>query len=67
MGTQNKSQANVFSVDPRITLKIEPALAVALGRLILDTKTDNTALLAIGHQLRSLANATVPRRPENDL
>ena len=58
MASQNpKTSLPAFVVDNRVTLKIEPELAGALGRLILETDTKNTALLALGHQLRSLTNA----------
>jgi hypothetical protein len=45
-----------FEIDPRISLDIEYELAVSLGKLVLDSETKNTALLALGHQLRNLAN-----------
>lgn len=45
-----------FEIDNRVSVKIEPELAGALGRLILETDTANTALLALGHQLRNLSN-----------
>ena len=35
----------------RVTLDLDLDLAYALGELILDTGTENTALIAIGHQL----------------
>lgn len=46
-----------FEIDNRVSVKIEPELACALGRLILETDTINTALLALGHQLSSLSSA----------
>ena len=49
-----------FEIDARVTLTIEFELAVNLGKLILETETSNTALLAIGHQLRNLSDG----RPE---
>ena len=52
---------SAFSVDSRITISIEPELAVALGSLVLKTDTDNTALLALAHKLRSITNAS-PKR-----
>lgn len=54
MAAQRKMPA--FEIDDRIVVKIEPELAAALGQLILDTVTTNTALLALGHQLRSYSN-----------
>lgn len=45
-----------FEIDPRINLEIEYELAVNLGKLVLDSETKNTALLALGHQLRNLSN-----------
>lgn len=47
---------SAFEIDDRITLIIEYELAVGLGKLILDTETTNTALLALGHQLRNLSD-----------
>ncbi|HEV7281062.1 MAG TPA: hypothetical protein VGN57_12730 [Pirellulaceae bacterium] len=43
-----------FEVSDDIVLKIEPTLAVSLGQLILESRTENSALLALGHQLRRL-------------
>lgn len=45
-----------FEIDHRIKLYIEQELAINLGKLVLDSDTKNTALLALGHQLRNLAN-----------
>ncbi len=45
-----------FEIDSRIAVTIERELASALGCLILETNTKNTALLALGHQLRSAIN-----------
>jgi hypothetical protein len=45
-----------FEVDARVMLTVEFELAVNLGKLILDSDTKNTALLALGHQLRNLSN-----------
>lgn len=45
---------NAFEIDPRITLSIDYDLAVSLGMLVLDSSTKNTALLALGHQLKNL-------------
>ena len=50
------SNISAFEIDDRITLIIEYELAVGLGKLILDTETNNTALLALGHQLRNLSD-----------
>lgn len=49
-----KPTPDVFLVDTRVEVKIDVELAVALGQLILSTTTNNTALLALGHQLRSV-------------
>lgn len=56
--TERDSTNNIsaFEIDDRITLIIEHELAVNLGKLILDTETNNTALLALGHQLRNLSD-----------
>lgn len=45
-----------FEIDDRIALQIEFELARHLGTLILDSDTTNTALLALGHQLRNLTD-----------
>lgn len=55
---QTKMALPAFEIDNRVIIKIEPELAGALGRLILDTDTKNTAILALGHQLRSFNNAS---------
>jgi hypothetical protein len=47
---------SAFEIDPRISLEIEYELAVNLGKLVLESETKNTALLALGHQLRNLSN-----------
>jgi len=52
---RKSSKLPAFDVDDRIYLRIERELAVQLGELVLQTDTKNTALLAIGHQLRNLA------------
>jgi len=52
----NKKQKKIpaFEIDDRLVLKIELELAGHLGNLILGSQTDNTALLAIGHQLKNI-------------
>jgi len=52
---QNQLNA-AFEIDRRVCLYIEHELAVSLGKLVLESETKNTALLALGHQLRKLAN-----------
>lgn len=59
MAGQNSPKASAFEIDNRVAVKLEPELAASLGRLILETDTKNTALLALGHQLRSLSNARI--------
>jgi hypothetical protein len=49
-----RQQAPAFQVDDRIQVSVEYELAGELGKLILDSDTANTALLALGHQLRNL-------------
>lgn len=49
--------STAFQIEDKVVIKLDHELAIALGRLILATDTDNTALLAVGHQLRSLGNA----------
>lgn len=46
-----------FEIDNRIGVTVEFELAKQLGKLILDSDTTNTALLALGHQLRNLTDA----------
>ena len=58
-----KPTSDVFVVDARVSVKIDVELAVLLGQLILGTDTTNTALLALGHQLRSI---NVKRKPDPD-
>lgn len=53
---RRKSILPAFEIDDRIILKVEFELAGQLGKLILDSDIDNTALLAIGHQLRNMTN-----------
>jgi len=50
------ANAPAFVIDRRIHLYIDLELAVNLGKLLLESDTTNTALLALGHQLRKLAN-----------
>lgn len=45
-----------FEIDDRVILSVEYELAGALGKLVLDSDTQNTALLALGHQLRNLVD-----------
>ncbi len=63
MANQTKNLPPAFEIDSRIAVKIELELAVSLGYLILETDTQNTALLALGHHLRSLSNV-LKRRSE---
>jgi len=51
---------SAFEIDSRINLNIEHELAVNLGKLVLESDTNNTALLALGHQLRNLAKKPIP-------
>lgn len=53
--TSNNSPS-AFDIDVRVKLRVEYDLAMSLGILILDSETKNTALLALGHQLRNLSN-----------
>lgn len=53
---QSDVDTPAFEIDDRVLLTIEHELAVNLGKLILETETANTALLALGHQLRNLSN-----------
>ena len=55
IATQNNTPP-AFEIDTRVRLTIEFELAVSLGKLILDSDVKNTALLALGHQLRNLSN-----------
>jgi len=50
-----KVNSPAFEIDNRICIKIEKELAAFLGTLILGTDTKNTAVLALGHQLRKLS------------
>lgn len=51
-GPQHEFKKNrSFVVDSRIQVAIDPELAFALGELILSSNPENTALLALGHQL----------------
>lgn len=52
----DKNGIPAFEIDDRVVLTIEHELAINLGKLILDTETENTALLALGHQLRNLSD-----------
>lgn len=52
-----RPQNTAFEIDSRIVLRIDVDLAVALGKLILDTDSKNPAILALGHQLRSFEQA----------
>jgi hypothetical protein len=45
-----------FEIDARVTVSVEFELAINLGKLVLESDTQNTALLALGHQLRNLSN-----------
>lgn len=40
-----------FEIDNRVCVKIDKELASQLSRLILESTTENPALLALGHQL----------------
>lgn len=51
-----RTSNQAFEIDGRIWIKIDRELAISLGVLILATDTKNSALLALGHQLRSFCN-----------
>lgn len=53
---RRKSDLPAFEIDDRITIRIEFELAHQLGNLILDSDVENTAILAIGHQLKNATN-----------
>lgn len=53
---KSSNQLPAFDIDDRIYLRVERELAIQLGELVLQTDTNNTALLAIGHQLRNLTD-----------
>lgn len=55
---ENKDKINqcAFEVDGRVRVLLDHDLAVSLGALILSTDTKNSAILALGHQLRNFAN-----------
>lgn len=53
---RRKSSLPAFELDDRIVLKVEYELANQLGKLILESDTPNTALLAIGHQLKNITH-----------
>jgi|32_taG_2_1085360.scaffolds.fasta_scaffold09580_3 hypothetical protein len=57
---QPKATTSAFEIDTRICMNIEYELAVNLGKLVLESDTKNTALLALGHQLRNLAKKASP-------
>lgn len=56
LNVHNKKKYNMsaFDIDNRVELKIEKELAINLGKVVLSANTNNTALLAIGHQLANL-------------
>lgn len=56
VAAQSNNQSPAFEIDARITLIVEFELATNLGKLVLESETKNTALLALGHQLRNLSN-----------
>lgn len=56
VATQSNNQPPAFEIDARVKMVIEFELAVNLGKLVLESDTKNTALLALGHQLRNLSN-----------
>lgn len=58
MADTNKDKVNqcAFEVDGRVRVLLDHDLAVSLGALILSTDTKNSAILALGHQLRNFAN-----------
>jgi hypothetical protein len=61
---ERSNKPPAFEIDGRVHLDIEKELAISLGALILETDTKNTALLALGHQLKNLEVNNGPREPE---
>jgi hypothetical protein len=58
MADANKDKVNqcAFEVDGRVRVLLDHDLAISLGMLILSTDTKNSAILALGHQLRNFVN-----------
>lgn len=50
---RDRNKPSAFEMDDRITVKLNPGLAVELGDLILQSDTDNSAILALGHKLQN--------------
>ena len=51
--SKDKINQCAFEVDGRVRVLLDHDLAVSLGSLILSTDTKNSAILALGHQLRN--------------
>ena len=56
MADKDKVNQCAFEVDGRVRVLLDHDLAASLGMLILSTDTKNSAILALGHQLRNFAN-----------
>ena len=55
-----KSNQCAFEVDGRVRVLLDHDLAISLGALILSTDTKNSAILALGHQLRNFSKIKPP-------
>ena len=53
-GRRKTDKKSAFSVNSNVRLELDFDMALALGRFIIDSRSENTAIMALGHQLTNL-------------
>tara|TARA_R110002051_G_scaffold90226_1_gene158875 strand:- start:76 stop:354 length:279 start_codon:yes stop_codon:yes gene_type:complete len=53
-GRRKTDKKSAFSVNSNVKVELDFDMALALGRFIIDSRSENTAIMALGHQLTNL-------------
>ena len=51
----NRNKKSAFTIKSSVNVELDFDMALALGRFIVDSRPENTAVMALGHQLCNLA------------
>ena len=51
----NRNKKSAFTIKSSVSVELDFDMALALGRFIVDSRPENTAVMALGHQLCNLA------------
>ena len=53
-GRRKTDKKSAFSVNSNVKVELDFDMALALGKFIIDSRSENTAIMALGHQLVNL-------------